>query len=225
MTALAGMGLYTLSQASSLIGVEAKTIGRWLFGRAKTKKLWTPEPALVGVAEAISFNDMLELRVVYELHKEGISLQAIRLAIQCCEEILGKYPLISPSICTDGKNVFLRALESDENNDALIDLGRKQNTICEVIIPSLKKGVIYEKNKAARWLPDPDDNQILIDPQISFGKPIVLPSKMPVAVLVSSFAEENENYETVARLYGVSVDEVRRAIIFNKRMSEGALLC
>lgn len=225
MTAFTNIGLYSPKQAERLIGVEAEKIRRWLMPERSSKgPLWEPEPHALGAEDTLSFKDLLELRAVAQFRRHNVSLSVIREALHTLRKLLkSDYPLIDPQLSTDGKQVFLKALEKN-GETTVIDLVKRQNVFKEVIVPSLVAGIEFDTTgKPIRWQPDPEEPNIVVDPCFAFGKPIVLPSRMPTATLAQA-AEIEGSIADAARAYDVPQEEVERAVKFEKRISSGALL-
>ncbi|EPC02603.1 hypothetical protein L861_09680 [Litchfieldella anticariensis FP35 = DSM 16096] len=226
MTALAGIGLYSPKQAERLIGVDAEKIRRWIVrDRSPAGPLWHPEPESLGAEDTLSFKDLLEVRAVSRFREHGVSMHVIREALSSLSDYLQRdYPLIHPRLMTDGKDVFLQALE-ENGEEGLTDLVKRQGVLTEVIGPSLISGITFDaSDNPVRWTPDPADPQIVIDPRFAFGKPIVLPSHVSTAALFDAFQAEEGDADTVARNFDITLDEVNRAVNFEKRIAAGALL-
>lgn len=225
MTALVGIGLYSPKQAERLIGVEADKIRRWLLrDTSPAGPLWHPEPEALGAEDTLSFRDLLEVRAVAQF-REYVTMPAIREALASLRDYLERdYPLTHPRLLTDGKAVFLRHLE-ENGKEALTDLGKRQAVFPDVIFPSLLEGIEFDASEnPIRWHPDPQDPSIVIDPKLAFGKPIVLPCHMSTHAIYSAFQAEDGDAEAVARNFEISLDEVNRAVNFEKRIAAGALL-
>ncbi|QNI03593.1 DUF433 domain-containing protein [Halomonas sp. SH5A2] len=225
MTAFTNIGLYSPKQAERLIGVEAEKIRRWLMPERSTKgPLWEPEPHALGAEDTLSFKDLLELRAVAEFRRHNVSLSVIREALHTLSEYLKRdYPLINPQLSTDGKQVFLKALE-ESGETSVIDLVKRQNVFKDVIVPSLIAGIKFDADgHPILWQPDPENPNIVVDPRFAFGKPIVLPSHMPTATLAQAVEVEGSP-EDAARAYDVTQEEVEDAVKFEKRILSGALL-
>ena len=225
MTAFTNIGLYSPRQAERLIGVDAEKIRRWLMPERSTKgPLWDPEPQALGAEDTLSFKDLLELRAVEQFRLHNVSLPVIREALHVLRDYLQRdYPLINPQLSTDGKKVFLKVLENS-GETAITDLVKRQNVFHAVISPSLKADIEFDPSGyPIRWKPDPEDENIVVDPRFAFGKPIVLPSHMPTATLAQA-AEVEGSAEAAARAYEVTQEEVERAVKFETRVLSGALL-
>ncbi|MCG6657338.1 MerR family transcriptional regulator [Halomonas campisalis] len=226
MTALAGIGLYSPKQAERLIGVDAAKIRRWLLAEdGQNGPLWHPEPEALGLEDTLSFKDLLEIRAVAQFRKHGVPLQTIRSALANLSELMQRdYPLLHPQLVTDGKAVILKAFKGN-GETAMTDLAKFQDVMTEVVAPSIKDRVTFDaSNNPVRWSPDPSDPGIVVDPKFAFGKPIVLPSHMSTIALFKAYEAEDGDADAVARNLDITVDEVIRAVNFEKRIAAGELL-
>ncbi|OLO07323.1 hypothetical protein BTW08_12795 [Salinicola sp. MH3R3-1] len=226
MTALTGIGLYSPRQAAELTGIESRTLRRWLLRDNDTHEpLWHPEPEAKGAPDALSFRDLLEVKAVWALKQQGVSLQTIRRALDNLKSHYQvDYPLTNPHLATDGKNVFFSTI-AESGEEWISDLAKRQKVFAEVMSPAILKSISFdERQNPVTWQPDPTDPLIQIDPRRGFGKPYVLPSYLSTYTLSRAYEAENENAETVARFFDVTEDEVIRAANFEKRIAAGAHL-
>lgn len=222
--------MYPLSRAARLVGTDLRTARRWLRGyswkymdgKRASGPLWPLEYASdddLGTEQVLSFHDLLELRTVSRFIKQGVSLQVVRATIDVAREVLGDYPLHSRKFVTDGRKIFLDAVNL-VGEGQLLDLKAKQYTIEAVIRPSLIEGIEYDENAVAlRWFPNPKQKAIVLDPQVQFGEPIVAEAGVPTNTLAAAFLAEGKDAGRVARLYRVSPQAVKAAVAFEHRLA------
>lgn len=226
MTSLTGIGLYSPQQAAVLTGIKSRVLRRWLLRDDDTHKpLWQPEPEAQGASDALSFRDLLEVKAVWALKQQGVSLQTIRRALTNLKShYQGDYPLTNPHLATDGKNVFFSTI-AESGEEWISDLAKRQKVFAEVMSPAILESISFdERQNPVTWQPDPVDPLIQIDPKRGFGKPYVLPSYLSTRTLSKAYAAEGENAEAVARYFDITEDEVIRAANFEKRIAAGAHL-
>lgn len=237
MAKLLGQGIYSIPEASRLSGIPGSAIRRWVFGftskraahgRAHYRGLWQPdyhdeeEPAL-------SFHDLLEVRFVGAFRKQGVSLQAIRLAAAHAREILDtEHPFTCRQFLTDGRGIFAEiAPELGDAGDRrrLLDLAKRQYVFREIVSPSLYSGIDYGRGGAAlRWFPLPRSRRVVLDPGRAFGKPILYEYGVPTEALAHA-AQTERDIRRVARLYKVPAGQVETAISFEQRIADHAGAC
>ncbi len=217
---LIGIGLYTPAEAQRLLGVPSSKISRWLRGHRIRERdyppLWTPQVDTDDGRLCLGFRDLMEVRVAAEFIRSGISPQRVRAAIILAREIIGQdRPLSTKRFRTDGRNIFLQVLETDEKGeerDGLIDLFRRQYAFREIMAPLLKPIDFDDQGAPALWWPRGRQVGIVVDPQRAFGQPIDNDSCVPTAVLAA--AARVEGASTAARLYGARPSAVEAAVAF-----------
>ena len=62
-------------------------------------------------------------------------------------------------------------------------------------------------------------NRIVIDPKICHGKPVILGTRLPVAIVLGSLAG-GMSFDEVQREYDISIDDIRAAIGYANALVE-----
>jgi len=219
-------GIYSVAEAARLSNASAREIRRWLYGYsfpskklASTTKvlaspLWTTQ---IGEASAIGFRDLMELRFVKHFVSQGVSLQLVRSALQSARSMFQHdYPFTARKFLTDGKRIFHDAI--DETEKALTDVASKQVVIDPVIRPSLYAGIEYAKSGlATKWYPVPKSKIIVLDPQRSFGAPVIEDYGVPTFTLAAAYKVE-KSASSVALQYKVPRAAVIAASKFEDKL-------
>lgn len=230
MQGLIGTGLYPLHQAARLVGQEPRYVRRWLkgyswkykSGRSSSGPLWRTQlegQDLPG-DKVIGFHDLLELRMVAEFVKHGVHLKVIRATIEAATRHFGAaYPLSNRHFLTDGRRIFLDAVEEATGARKLIDVLGRQFVFSEVVRPSLFAGIDYHDGAAARWFPVNRSRAIVLDPEIQFGSPILAEAGIPTDTIYDAWRAEGKDRVAVARLYGVTPAMVGAAVAFEQRLA------
>lgn len=219
---LVGLGLYTIKEASFLTGISSISIRRWLYGYQTSSGNWVEplwHPQLEGSnIEGLGFHDLLEIRFVDAFRKYGVSLQAIRLAFHSAKELYNNpYPFTCKNFKTDGQSIFAKILE-ETGEEKLIALAKKQYVIPHIITPALYAGIEFEQDLASKWYPIAKKKSVVLNPKISFGKPIIENYGVPTTTLYEAYrVEKNKGF--VARMYDVSVKAVSDAIEFEEQFA------
>lgn len=222
---LAGIGLYTLKEAERFTGADTREVSRWLFGyqqkNGPSTPLWRSQLADVeeGAHGFIGFRDLLELRIVKAFIQHEVPLRVIRAAIDNAKEMFGTdYPLTAHRFLTDGKSIFSEAMH-EHGEVELIDLAKRQIVFEHIIRPELHDGIEFnESGHAARWFPVKRSNDIVLDPEIAFGKPILAQFGIRTDVLAASFAVERDK-KTVAALFDIPVGAVTTALRYEAQLA------
>ena len=221
-------GLYTVADVSRLTNVHPARISRWVKGYSyasskgmrQQEAVWEPEiPAMEG-ATSLSFNDLLEIRFVHEFREAGVALSKKRsTVIALRKETQTKYPFSRRMIFTDGKGLFEK-LHDENGRPLLIELSTKHKhySFFNVTLPYLRKGLIFdERGVVRRWYPDKEKyRSIVVDPMISFGRPVIEGTRINSSVLAVAVTAERPP-ESVAEWFGIETDLVRQAISFHQK--------
>jgi uncharacterized protein (DUF433 family) len=228
MQPLIGTGLYPLRQAARLVGQETRNVRRWLkgyswkyrSGRSYSGPLWHTEyeDADLPGERVLSFRDLLELRMVAEFATRGVDLKVIRATIEVAKEDFGSaYPLSSRRFLTDGKRIFMQAIEETTGDEKMVDVLRRQFVFGHVIRESLFAGIVYEDGHALRWYPE-RNKTVMLDPEIQFGTPTLAGAGIPTDTIYDAWLAEDKDRAAVARLYGITPAMVNAAVGFEQRL-------
>lgn len=215
---LTGIGLYTLKEAERFTGADSREVSRWLFGyrfkSGDSAPLWHTQLADMEKdgQKVIGFRDLMELRIVKAFTQHNVPLRVIRAAIESARGIFStEYPFTANRFLTDGKSIFYEALKAHGEME-LTDLVRRQVVFEHIIRPELYAGIEFTPSgQATRWFPLKKSEIIVLDPQISFGKPILTQYGIRTDVLAACFAVEQDK-KKVAALYDIPLREVNAAL-------------
>ncbi len=220
---LIGVGLYTVGEAASLTGTSAQSIRRWIGGYKfrvgdgdrSMPPVWKSDLDKVDEHVALSFLDLMEIRFIHAFRKHHVSWQAIReAAALACEMFEDGHPFTRRQFRTDGNRIFQRI--DDMGDIKLFDMNLKTWVFNDIVSPSLYRGLEFSNDQISRWFPMFPKKVVMLDPKLSFGRPIVAKSCVPTEVLAAA-AEAEDSLQRVARWYDVSVSEVRAAVEFEER--------
>ncbi|WP_072789150.1 DUF433 domain-containing protein [Duganella sacchari] len=224
-----GTGIYPLSQAAKLLGTEPRALRRWLYGYARkyhgkhvrSLPLWTTQHEGQGLpGEVIGFRDLLEARMVLAFLQHGVNLKVIRATIEAASQQYGTdFPLTQRAFLTDGKRIFLNAVETATGEEKIIDVLKKQFVFSDIIKPSLYAGIEYGIDGATRWYPLEDKKTVVLDPGRQFGTPIITDSGIPTDTIYASYLAELRDTAMVARIFNLSPSMVDDAVEFEERLA------
>lgn len=200
---------YGVAEAAYFLRVPKATISRWVSCRGNTRPVIDParhNPT------SLSFYNLVELHVLKAMRQEHeLPLQRIRDAILYVEATLKLHrPLVHEQFKTDGVNLFL------EKYGELIDVSNHgQKGIRKVLVELLKR-VEWDERGLARELSfyanDPDEPRIIVaNPLISFGRPVLAGTRIPVDVL-TSLKRAGDSAESIAKVYKLTAHQVESAL-------------
>jgi uncharacterized protein (DUF433 family) len=228
MDGLIGIGVYTPAEAGRLIQIPAPKISRWLQGHCVNNReyrpLWKSQIQLPDGRLYLGFRDLMEARIAGKFIAFGISPQRVRAAIQLAQQVIGdERPLSTDRFRTDGRDIFLRVVETDEEGrerERLLNLFRQQYEFRQIIEPLLKNLDFDDQGTPYQWWPLGKHGKIVVDPQRAFGQPLDAATSVPTVALAAAAA--NQGAARAARFFDVPPASVRRAVAFERMMETRA---
>ncbi len=189
-------GLYTVAEAASLTGVPAATFHRWVFGYTRNRStgridyepLAEPEIGRIDGIYAVGFRDLLEARIVQAFREAGVSWKVIRLAAKNIRAM--GYIRFYRNIFERTAGRFSRN-PSEKPANRSFSIWQETNTpFTPVIAPSLFKQIEFDSaDLAVRWYPLWPRKIVVLDPNRSFGRPLV--ANVPADTLAAAARAEN----------------------------------
>lgn len=216
-----GIGIYTAPEAARMVGMNAKTLKRWLLGYDHDGKheaeLWSPQYAVGEDDLLLGFRDLIEARIVHALRGQSIGLPTIRTCIERAREIVrDDRPFSTRQFKTDGKTIFLEMTEG-LGEPELIDLRRRQGVFRQVVAPSLQD-LDFGEVGAERWWLLHGKKTIVADPQRAFGQPIIAEIGMTTA-RAAQIVKAEGSVERAAKVYELPVRLLRDALSYEQHLS------
>jgi uncharacterized protein (DUF433 family)/DNA-binding transcriptional MerR regulator len=216
-----GIGCYTTSEAARLLKIQVRNVNRWLRGYSYNNNgitqnmspLWRPQFVEEGHIE-LSFKDLIELKFVKAFLDAGVKLHAIRLCHEKAQRIIQEdHPFLTRKFKTDGKTIYMNSLSEAEEN-SLLDLKNNHYNL-EGIIQQTFKSLDVDNDVVVSWRPFKGKKTIVVDPQRSFGQPIVHNYGVPTTILAQA-AEAEGSLERVAKIFDVTLSAVKDAVKFEE---------
>ena len=153
--------IYTIAEAARLCGFPQPQVRRWMSPRAS--KLGT-----IG----LDFFDLIELRYVKAFVDAGVSWHVLRTAHERAAEILRvDHPFATKRFLTDGHTILTRTAEP-----AMLESLGDPRAFSRMVNRYLagEEGLDFDAGgMAIRWWPMGKKRLVVIDPERSFGQPIV----------------------------------------------------
>ncbi len=214
---------YTLLEAARYLKLPAATLRSWVAGR--------PYPRASGVAHfqplirppsrqppVLSFLNLIEAHVLRSLRTEhGVSLKDMRKALAYAERSLDiERLLLSKQLCTEAGRVFL------DQYGKLIELSASgQIAMRKLFEEHLKRVEWGELQFPIRLYPflssssDSAARPIAIDPEIAFGRPIVLRKGISTQAIADRI-DAGETVDELASDYGLEPHEIEEAVLYER---------
>jgi hypothetical protein len=158
---------------------------------------------------ALSFADLIEVRVLDAFLEAGCSWLEIRSTVEKARDLLKtSHPFSTKQFKTDGR----RILTDIGDGIAMLRVATGQLEVGGLVRHALK-GVEYVDGRPGEWWPMTKRRLVLLDPRRAFGAPIVSIGAVPTHVLAAS-ARAERSAVVAARLFEVPVRAVRDAVAF-----------
>ena len=222
---LIGIGLYRSGEAARLVGLAPQRLRRWIKGEKRSDRgAESVHPALgfrVADEGFLDFRDLMELRVIAALVNEGMSpgyVRAIYASIAALMEDERPFSTerFSQSFKTDGHAIYHRMVDR-AGKVRLEEMLTGQGQFERMIAPSLRN-VEFDQGLARRWRPKEGRNDVVIDPDRSFGQPVSDRSGVPTVTLFEAYRRTASLKRTAAE-FEIDEREVRSAILFEERLA------
>ncbi|HEX2357607.1 MAG TPA: DUF433 domain-containing protein [Micromonosporaceae bacterium] len=204
--------LLTPTEAAEHLQIPERTIRYWLAHQAAGRPLvHSVHPERKGWP-SVPFVALVEAYVLRALRNLGLSTDKIGDAAADVRRTFGtEYGLANRRITTDGVDVFVHYLETDE----IARAGDRQMPFRKVIDDYLRYIVWDDDDDIPKRLTlrkyDPAVAKVVIDPRFAWGAPIVEPARVTVDTILGMW-RGGENPDVVADEYGLSVEQVQALI-------------
>jgi uncharacterized protein (DUF433 family) len=213
---------YGPAEAARYLRLPAATLRTWLVGRdypkGGTQATFHP---LIRPAQRqplqVSFFNLIEAHVLRALRTEhGVAIAELRKAIAYAEKKLAiDRLLLRPELRTHAGEVFLdRYVE-------LINLSASGQLALRKVFEEHLKRVEWDEWKfPVRLYPYLDAGQrnaerpIAIDPQVAFGRPVVLRAGISTAAIADRI-DAGESVQALAEDYDLTREEIEQAVLYS----------
>lgn len=212
---------YTIATTSRLTGITRWSVKRYLRGydykitKEAIDKRHRP-PVVEQSEESIyaSFLDLIDLLFVKEFLKRGFTLQYLRRALAEAKHYLGTDHFARSAFYTSKDRIILKLPQ----DGALLALMTGGQLAIPEIAKKLSQRLEFEDitgyGFARRWYPKGKKGLIVIDPQISFGRPTLIGTGISTANIYDLYLGENKNLSTVSRWFDIPAPEIKTAVQF-----------
>ncbi|HVX88993.1 MAG TPA: hypothetical protein VG940_08710 [Gemmatimonadales bacterium] len=234
MTVPLGLGIYTRAEAARLLGMTPGRVGRWVAGytywlregrqrpdRRKQPPVIRTELPQLGTVLALSFLELMELRVVKALTDKGLSLQHVRAAARIAgKEFDTRHPFASRRVFTDGTSIFSAV---DDHPSAPNVVKWRKGEIVQVVAGPIFAQFLSEIEfdsataLARRWWPCGRKYPVLLDPAIAFGAPVA--EKTGIRTTTIARYCRHTNASETAEAFELPKRVVEAALHFEERLA------
>ena len=209
-------GIYSIPEASRLLGVNPARLRWWVCGRPGdgSLPLIKRDLPIVDHQIALSFVNLIEARFIAAFANHGVHVRSIRVMAEEAEQMLGTdHPFARDGMFrTDGRRIYL-ATAKRTRDQKLYDLKAHNWAMHPIMAEGLKTNVEFSASGLARvWYPRKAlAPSVSVSPVVAFGQPVLHASGVPTIAIHDALKAEEMNYGNVARWFGVTVDQIKQA--------------
>ncbi len=222
---------YGIYESAHALKIPPDTLTSWIRGRKypTTRGVKTFEPLIMLVdpdLPLLSFLNLIEAHVLDAIrYKDNIPLKNVRNAMSHLRDKYGsEHPLVEYAFEHDGVDLFIR-LATD-----IINVSKQgQLAMRDVVVAYLKRIARDPRGSAIALYPYlkrhpqilEEPKLVLIDPRISFGKPILVGVGVPTSV-VADRHEAGESIAELAKDYECEASEIQTAVDYERSLPRAA---
>ena len=212
---------YTVAEASHYLLIPEATLRSWVRGRRYPLRrpdragLFRPVVVLPDERKALlSFTNLVEAHVLDAIRREhGVRLKEVREAIRYMQDRMQvEHPLAFRGMITDGHDLFVRHYAQ------LINVSQEgQLAMADVLDAYLRRVEWDQAGFAIRLYPFTrkreleEPKAIVIDPEVSFGKPVLVGTGVPTSTVAERY-KAGESVDELAADYDLKRDKIEEAI-------------
>ncbi len=213
------LAAYGITEAARYIKIPERTLRSWVVGRHYTAHSGRPffSPLITLPEEnppQLSFNNLIEAHVLRALRtRHKVSIHAARDAIRFAEE---RYHInrlfLRPELQAGAGDLFL------QRYGELVHLNMSgQLVLKEMLTEHLERIETDTLKVPVRFYPfsRTGKRNIVIDPRISFGRPVIQRRGVSTAAIVDRI-DAGEAVDEIAADYGLAVEEVTEAVVYEQ---------
>lgn len=222
---MADSGLYTVPMAARLLAAKPEKVRSWIegYGHSNAEPILLRQVPRIGGKAVLGFLDLIESAFIRHFRGIGYSPQTIRkVAIRLRERHNVDHPFaMNKRFKADGKHIFEEVV-TDEGERRLLNLMNDNFELVPAVEPSLFEQVFYVEDIARAWTPLHQHPRVIVNPRISFGRPVVRDVWIPTETLFKSYLAEG-GVEEAADEFGVSAEDVLAAARFEQDLAKRTL--
>lgn len=218
---------YPIAEASRLVKLSSGQIRRWLRGyefdyltKGPPQIRHSHKPPVVPRAAKetpyASFLDLIDLLLVREFLNEGFTLQQLRTVFAEAKEILEIDHLAYETFFTIGRSVFLEI-----SGHSMVALSTGGQLAIDEFIRSLGHQIEFDEETklAVRWYPLHPDRNVVVDPTISFGHPVITGRRVTTSNILDFYQAEHGDIDVICDWMDVEPVKVKSAIEFELQLA------
>src|SRR5271157_4632622 len=208
--------IYGFVDAAHYLRIPYQTLRYWTKG---TRSVEPIVPLASTDPPRLSFMNLMECHMLSSMRtRYNLRLPKVRRALRTLAEMYpSPHPLVDKQLETDCVDVFVR-----EHGNELLNLNRPNQLGFREILDAHMRRVERTSSGMLNFFPFVEKRSldepriIMINPSISFGRPVIAGTAIPTAVIASRF-HARESLSDLAREYGRTDKEIEEAIRWESR--------
>ena len=216
---------YSIAETSRLISMKPWTVRRYLQGYEYDYiNSRTVQPPVVKSRNKhrkiyASFLDLIDLIFVREFMRRGFGLPTLRKALDEAREWLGTPHFARSVFFTSGSKEIILTLPQDGSMISLLTGGQSaMPQIIKMLSDKLEFEDVTGFGFVKKWYPQGVQGSIVIDPEISFGRPTLRGRAVPTYNIYDLYLGERKNIKPVSDWFNIPTQEIGAAIKFEKNL-------
>lgn len=211
---------YSIAETSRLVKVKRWTVRRYLQGyEYDYAKKRTKQPPVVKSdyreKPYASFLDLIDLVFVREFMRRGFGLPTLRKALDEARDWLGTPHFAQSAFFTSGTDQIALQLPQDGSMIVLLTGGQlAMRQVIELLSDKLDFEDATKHGFARRWYPKGVNGLIVIDPEISFGRPTLVGTSIPTNNIYDLYLGEEQKNEPVSKWFNIPATQIQAAVQF-----------
>lgn len=218
---------YTPNEAAHILCVSPSTLKAWCFGQARRTANGTSArfEAVIEPADPrrrlLSFANLCELHVLLAIRRQHeISLPKVRASLAYVRNKLkSERPLIDREFKTNGVHLFVEHASTllnvtDQGQEAM--RGDFEAALARIERDKAGTPIRLFPFSRASGAPEQQPRTVVIDPRLSFGRPVIERAAVPTGIIRDRFSA-GDSLAEMAGDYGVSEAEIEEALRFEQR--------
>jgi uncharacterized protein (DUF433 family) len=216
---------YPASEAAYILHLPSATVKAWSFGQTRRDDGSVRFKAVIRAADPrnklLSFANLCELHVLAAIRRvHRVSLPKVRDSVEYLRSQLGvDRPLIDRQFKTNGIDLFV------EQASKLLNVSRQGQEALrgefELALARIERDNQGNPIKLFPYSRTSDHTaeqpkSVVIDPRLSFGRPVLTRSAVPTEVIFDRF-QAGDSLEDMALDYNVDEKEIEEALRFEQR--------
>lgn len=203
-----GTGIYTLKDAELLLGIPVNRMSSWLNkywnNRFAAETLYTRKES---GTRYFNFYTLIELKVVSQMREMGLTFKEIEKAHQTLSINFGSpFPFAHHDLYYTKNWIYILTEQGIAKADDTLQYGFQ-----DLIKPYAHRIDFDEREKLAKALFLNDTKDIVAQPDIQFGEPVIAGTRIK-ALDIYSYYNAGESIASLAQDYQVSEQQIRHAI-------------